>query len=599
MRPKTVRWLALGGATLLLAAVAVVIVTPPPNGYELSLYDAYPPLFWALPIGAMLLGGLAIIASVGVPDDRSWVFGLAVVLLTNALLSLLPFARGYWMHGRSDAMSHLGFVHDIAGSGEVGGNIYAPMHLLTLALAEATGTDPRTVAMVVPVVFSGLFFAGMFYLLVFVLDSRAQVLFGLPFAMLPVLRHAHLDFRPFDLSVMLVPLVLALFFKSQRTPTPAVRATFVLVLLSLLLYHPLTALFVIAAFSLYLAARYAPRISEPYATPTSLLSLSVAVYLAWYSNFSGVIRRFVRTYETLFGESEGEAPADAYTRTVEETSPELIDLLQIATISFGLEFVLFGLAFAAAGVTAALLLWGEYTLNTRSVLFLGTAVLFSLGGLSFLLIDLIVPSERPWQVAKIAAVVVTGQLFYLLLTRFDAVRSRKRLRIALSAGAVCVLLVLIVLSTFSLYQSPMGSESNQQVTQMEFEGAEWLTTHGSAADEFSEFGLRYYRFHDALYGTDPEPFPFEGRTPQRPPPDRFNYTSHDTLGESYAVDSYLLLGERGRVVYPETFADYPEFWRFTPADFERLEADHTVDRLYDNGDVTQYLVEGAAEASGE
>lgn len=609
---RTLSLLALSGLGLLIGAVGVVNVVPGPAGYEFSIYAAYPGVFWLLVIGAMLLGAAVIVGSArpptlagvaaGVRDDadaagattpeadggtadRTWVFGYAIMVLTTALLLVLPYVRGYLLYGRADALSHVGYARDIASSGGVGGNIYPPMHLLATAVADATGLPLTTVGLVLPVIFSAVYFGGMYYVLVYLFDSRTQVMFGLPFVLLPVLGRAHVGFRPYDASLMFVPVVLYLFFKSQRTPTPSTRAAFVVVLIALLLYHPLTALFLIVIFTLYNLARYVPRSMDQYTTPTNLASLSAVLFLAWYSNFTSILLRFDSLYRTLFGEETGSPPVSGYAEANEEASPALIDIVQTATFLYGVDGLLFALGFLFLGIAVLLVVRKRFAFERATLMLGGTLVLFSLGGLAFLLLDLKVPHDRPFQIAKICAAVLIGQLFYLLLYRVDWIRGRESLRNGVYVFLIGTLVVLVALSTLSLYPSPLSSSSNSQVTHMEMAGAEWVAERGNPNSTMSSVGINYGRFHHARYGT-------AASVPFRPvtAPSHFNYTTRDRVGQSYTEEGYLTVTYRGRIVYPRVFPDYRANWRYTPAEFARLELDYSASRIYSSGDYTQYQV---------
>jgi hypothetical protein len=589
MNVRERKLITLFATALLAVAVAIVIVTPPANQYEISLYGAYPIYFWIALVGAMFTAGVVVLASAGAPDDRSWVFGVVVMLLSNVLLLSLPLARGYYMYVRGDPLSHLGYIRDILASGDIGGNLYPPLHLLAIAVAEATGLELTTIAMVVPLGFLLLYFGSMFHLLVHLLDSRQRILFGLPFVFMPVLRYAHPEFRPFGMSLMLLPLVFYLLIRSQRAPVARIRAVFVVVLVTTLLYHPLTALFVIGIFGIWLAARHVSVVRVDISTPTNVLSLSAVVFLAWYSNFAGIILRFERVYAALFGTSEGEAPIDGYTGVIESASPSLVDLLRVGTFKFGLEGILFALGFAFIAVALSFALRGD-SIDSYISMLATTLAVFSLGGLAFLVFDLIVPHVRPFQIAKISGVVLAGQLFYLLRGRVRWIHERPRLRTGVVAVAIVTLLLLTTLSTIGVHHSPIESESNQQVTEMKFEGTAWLTEYGTATDSLLQAGVVHYRVSSALYGTQAEVNP---PLTSLPPP-RFNYTEYDTLGDSYTEDQYLTISRQARIVYPELFPDYRDSWRYTPGNFARLERDRTVSRIYDNGDSTHYLVDGTA-----
>jgi len=589
MRWRTPRRIAFFGLSLLVIATIVVLRVPPAEHYEISIYRAYPGYFWALIVGAMSAGLIATVTSAKTPKDRSWMFGPPLVLMTNFMLLMLPYFRGYYMYGRADPMSHLGFVRDIVQTGTTGSNIYPLTHLLTMAVTDATGSNLMIVSMLIPPVFSLLYFGSLFYLLCILFDSREQILFGLPFAFIPVLRIAHLGLRPYDLSVMLIPFTFYLFFRGQRDPIPSIRAAFVIAVFAQLLYHPLTALFVIGVFSLYLLSKHSSHVQKKYATPTNLFSLMLMVFLVWYSTFAGIIIRFKRIYFTLFGTSQGKPPVAAYTGTINEASPPLIDIVRVATFKYGIEFLLFGLGFAFLGLATILLVRQEYVPDIITVMFGGTLALFSVGGLIFLLTDLIVPPTRPFQIAKIGTVVLAGQLFYLAWDHFEWIWRRPVFRTGFWSTFAVVLVLLATLSTFSVYKSPLESERNGQATQMEFEGSKWLIEHGNATDELARFGITFNRFYHAQFGTRTR-----DRFSEKTPPSHFNYTTKDRLGQSYRTDHYLTITRKGRIVYPEMFPNYPERWRFTPNDFERLERDSTTNRVYDSGDYNQYLVDGTA-----
>lgn len=594
MRSNRLEKIALFGLVLLIVAVGIVIVTPPARQYELSIYATYPTFFWILIMGAMIAGLAVIVGSAWQDTGQTWIFGLLVVLLTNALLLLLPYIRGYLMYGRGDALSHIGFVQDIVTSGNIEGNIYPLMHLLVIAVADATGSDPIAVSMLVPLVFSVLYFGGIYFLMVHMFDSRERILLGLPLAILPILGHAHLGFRPFDVSVMLVPLALYLLILGQRNTAPAVRATFVVVLLSLLLYHPLTALFVVAIFFVYLIGKYTPRISKQSATPTNLVSLSAAVFLAWYSNFKEIIFRLDNVY-TTFTEGGGNPPVAAYTDTVQESQPALIDLARVALFRYGTEMVLFALGSIFVTLLVALYVRKVYIPDAHIFMFAGTIVFFVVVGFVFLMMDLPAPHTRPWQFALVGVVVLAGEGFYVIRHYTDLPTTNRGVRKVGQATFTGLLIVLVVLSVFSVHRSPLVSEANHQVTEMEVDGAEWLTEHRTASDGLSEVGISYHRYHHAQYGVRSATTPFSGVAP----PPHFNYTTRATLGQSYSSDRYLLISRKGRIVYPQGYPNYPENWRYTPSEFARVERDSTVNRIYDNGDLTQYTIEGTQGDAGD
>ncbi|KOX92476.1 hypothetical protein AMS69_14085 [Haloarcula rubripromontorii] len=588
-RARHLELLTLLGTGLLILAVAVVSAVPSATKYEISIYGALPSYFWVSIVGALFVGGLVILLSAAEPADTTWQPALALMILSNLVLFLMPFLRGYQMYGREDPMSHLGYIRDFVVTGEIGANIYPPAHVLAVTVSDATGLDWMTVVMVLSPVFSLLYYGAMFYLLRTVFDSRREMLFGIPFVMLPVLRFAHLGFRPFALSIMLIPFSLYLLFKSDQSATPATRTAFVIVLFAQTFYHPLTALFVIGVFVLYRGSNHVPSMGGPFPTTKNLFSISVALFAVWYTQYAGILLRFKRIYTTLFGVDQGEPPVAAYQQTIQESSPALIDILRVILFKYGVEFMLFGLGFTFTVAAAALVWKGRYVPTPHLGMFTGTVVVFSFGGLLFLVSDLIVPPNRPFQIAKIGAIVLVGQLLYVGWIKIDWSERRIGRTVGFWPTAVVVLLLLASLSTFSVYKSPLSSERNPQVTEMELEGSAWLMGHGEATENLDRFGITFHRHHDYRNGVQTSDNFDEGT-----PPSHFNYTTRQYLGSSYDSDHYLTITRKGRITYPELFPGYRDRWRYTPGDFDQLERDQTVNRLYDNGDYTQYLVNATA-----
>jgi len=69
--------------------------------------------------------------------------------------------------------------------------------------------------------------------------------------------------------------------------------------------------------------------------------------------------------------------------------------------------------------------------------------------------------------------------------------------------------------------------------------------------------------------------------------DHFAYDEYDTVGEQYAEDKYAAITKFDRILYSTV---WKVVGRFDEADFERLEQDPTVSKLYSNGELDVYLI---------
>jgi hypothetical protein len=289
----------------------------------------------------------------------------------------------------------------------------------------------------------------------------------------------------------------------------------------------------------------------------------------------------------------GTAQLDSYASTVERTSPSILDLVEVAIVSYGTSVVLSGLATLAI-VLAVVGYWrGPDTLTRPVVTVAVSFAAFVVLSVIFLVNDFPVGFGRPLLAARLFAVVLAGLAFATLWQR----RRQPRVRTAIRLSMYGSILLLVVLSTVGLYYSPLMLRSNMQVTEMELAGSEWLFEHDEGTSPIETVGLEQRRQFDALYGKRASS-PVIRRTGTVPPP-HFNYTEHATLGQSYERDTYLVVTKLGRITYPRKFPSYRDQWRYTRGDFDRLERDPTVAKVYSNGEFDLYLIhENATTTEG-
>jgi hypothetical protein len=318
------------------------------------------------------------------------------------------------------------------------------------------------------------------------------------------------------------------------------------------------------------------------------------VFATWYLNFAGIIYRFESVLNVFFADEGGTSTLDSYTSTVSRTSPELIDILRIATFKYGKSLVLF--IFAGLFVATVVLQYLRNRRTTEMNIYVTVFAVcfggFASGSLLFLVFDLIVGWGRPLMFANIFGLVLAGLFFYTLWSQLDS-ESRSTISDASYRGFVTV---LVVLAVFTVYPSPYGSNMNPQVTEMEYEGTEWLFDHRVDNYQAEEFGISQRRFFEAQNGE--QPLPDGIRREETLPPEHFNYTLYPTVGQSYTDNTYLLLTELGRITYPAKFPGYRQSWSFTPEDFNRVERDPTVTQFYDNGEFDAYFISGSRGPAG-
>ncbi len=576
---------AIVGVASLLVACAVLLTVPPASGYEIYIYTAYPWYFWAAIVGAIVGGQVAVLAAAtgGRVNGSAAGFGAAVSVGGVLVVTVLPSLRGYPVYGRADVLTHLGLIADLETVGTAE-NIYPPTHLVVQALSGATGLEPMTVIQLLPVAFTGVFLGSLYYLVRRLYD-RQRALFALPFVLAPVLAGAHVTAVPFALSLLFTPLVVYLLVAERATAARPVRLLLAVTIVGLVLYHPLTAVFLLIVLALYavIERTVAPGRVSP--TPARAALFAGVVFGARYLTMTGILIRFQTVTDDFLG-GGGRSQLGGTVDTIERTSPEFADVLKIAVFQYGSTAILYGLAALLLAVVAGRWLRDRGWPGHVAVVFGAVTVTFAGLGVLFLTNDFIVGFGRPLAFGEIFAAVLAGSVWYVAWQRTDRAAGRAAVTVAL----VVVLAAVVGLTVASTFSSPIVAETNQQVTEMELDGMAWTFENRNDEMLVEEFGIDQYRFYDLRYGV--ENATATVRREGTVPPDHFNYTTYETLGRSYESDHYLVLTRLGRITYPVKFPGYRDQWAFTPADFARIQFDPTVAQVYDNGEFETYRIDG-------
>ncbi len=156
-------------------------------------------------------------------------------------------------------------------------------------------------------------------------------------------------------------------------------------------------------------------------------------------------------------------------------------------------------------------------------------------------------------------------------------KNKKR---ALTITAVVIILALTSgISIFSVYHSPWIFSASWHITNMDVKGSDWFLAHRNSSLEFDAMGV--------------DPSLLLGKIGLMPA--HFNYSYHETLGESLARDSYAVINKRCKLANADpmivkTRLGMRSGWGFNEDDFKKLENDSSVAKLYSNGEFDTFLV---------
>jgi len=239
----------------------------PANGYELSIYNSTPIVFW---FGSMLSIIIGIFVIFFVRTDKYDRVATGLAGLSMFATVSLPIIRGYHFKGESDALTHLGYVRDLHNDVlSVADFRYPFIHLLTSTLSTVTEITATHALLLIVSLFVLTFFIFV-PLSVRAVLNNGEIVYVSVFSALLILpitniRGSHMQVHPTSQAIMFIPVILYLFtrrYLDSKLYTPLL----LLVAVAFVLLHPQQAanlvifFAVIAGYQLYL--RLKGRVSD-------------------------------------------------------------------------------------------------------------------------------------------------------------------------------------------------------------------------------------------------------------------------------------------------------------------------------------------------
>lgn len=575
----------LGCLCFLLLVVALLLIDrhSPATGYELSIYDSLPALVWICLIGA-LAGATGMIVHQAFAGDKSgyWLLGFLVLILTLSIMLLLPVFRAYYLYGAADTLAVVGWTRGVLQSGHFGeSNRYPVTHVMTAQLSHVTGAPTEEVLKYVPVLFTVLFMLFSYLLASSVAYSKGQALLVAGSGTL-FFNYYHVSAYPQTLSIMALPMVFYLYFRSRAKRSAPFRIAFVAVLLLFPYFHPAPAAALIACLLAAEAAKavWRRRTGAPYSVasdwgdrvtlePVLICTVTFLTWISAYEIFGTTIRR---TLGWLTREIEVIPHVATLERTLEQQGLSIFQQAELALKMYGDNLIYLVLC----GIALIIVAWSFWRRRYEGSKVFGLSMPFLISGPVWVLIfattlRVTVGRLLGANIMMWATPVLAGFALYELFRR------RKKAGPVL---ATAILTVSSVVGIFGVYHSPYILQPSWQTTTAGVRGSQWFLEHRRPRSDASVLG--------EMTGWGASTFGM---------PQHFAYEHIELLGSLLQRDFYLLINSRfrmapedptlaGRLVSDPKMADAD----FNTADFARLQQDSSVHRTYVNGDLEMMWV---------
>ncbi|WP_338901919.1 hypothetical protein [Salinibaculum marinum] len=546
-----------------------IAVVPPVSGYETSIYEPYPLTFWiALFLSIALIVVVLLTASV---SSRSF-YGRALILLAAnyGILLFLPTFRGYQLHDNAngDILVHLGHIRTIVVEGNVP-DLWYPFEHVLMAVFAVFGVPLEESSMLFTLVFLLIFVTTAGVFLRSVLRRNFALAAGTAAATPLLMASFTVSAQPSIFSVFLLPILLTFSYRFRRTLDKRYFFLLCLILFAIILFHPVTSLFVIGILcSTWLFGQvYEWLTGHRIPTPDWNLALAmIPLLFIWYTGFDKTWFMLNKKLKTLTG-----ATASPVGATTEETVLLTFEQIMIRFVQ------LYGAVFIYLIIAAIVTLVVIFRISRGSVTFPGMylSLLFVMGFFSALTL-LISPIESFAPIRSSRFLIVMAVLLVSTALVSATYTDYQRSLTVIITGAI---IVAIALSVAIVYQP------NIHMTKSEFEGAKYVNEyHASSA---SVYNVRMTdNMEDYLHSvprSEIETYHFGGLGKKLP--HRLGYTKNNTAAETFG-NAFLVTKEADTKFYEASyfFPDQQEsLFIFNESDKAKLHDDVTVNKLYENG----------------
>ncbi len=602
------KMLAIACLGLIIVALFVARNTPA-AGQESSIYTATPPIVWGFLIFSIISGLSIVVYQIYLgkhEKDRIWLVGLLLILLSYTAVLSLHIVRGYLLWGRGDVIRHLRTTWEIISTGHFqGGNYYPISHIFTAQLSHILGVDALVLFGYIPVLFAVLYIAFMYLLARSVLPSKGQVILA-TIASAVIVHHWYISFGPSKLSIMMLPLAFYLGIRILSDSNLQYRMQFAILFIILIFLYPLFHMQPAIAIFIFLVTLWIPtkiyrRLRRNSAAATtsypkwrsSSATILIVWWFTWVSSF-GIYATFIRNVRDML-RGGGVTPLEHLGQEMSKVMGYgygVSNYLDGFVRVYG-NMLLFIIIALVAFPIISRKLSARGDLNNLYSLY-GPLAAFALGTIVLYLGQELFGPSRAFPYMVMTATIFVGFILHEMIVKAQSsLRGRGFAKLTLVA-VVLILGLTFVAGSYKAYSSPYIYTFSQQVAENEIRGVDFLFHHrdtNTRTVDYYAVGMRNLHLllgeEEARYGKN------IWQEPGGTIPLHFGYDSGSLLGAAYYENKYMVINYSFRQLYVNVFPRLAEH-RFLPSDFEKLEDDFSLDKVYTNGELDVWEVHGIA-----
>lgn len=584
-----------------ITAIMFFIYENPMTSYGISIYSQVNLIIWITLITALLCGLFISLWYLEDYNTHWWKLGLFIIIFVNSIIILLPSLIGYKYNIGGDHLTHLGYTLNILQSGVIENNIYPGFHLIMSYISLISNISPEILLNYFGILFYFLFIFYSYILANSLLKKKA-VRYAVLCSTVPFFYFYYALF-PMGYAFITFILIFYLYFKYNSNKSITLAIILILLTIVMVFLHPVSAFFLLLTFLVYELANMLKnnniKFNKKMFTISNIknyrISISFALILfvtfnLWLWNNFKVWSKFVNGIIDLFSN-------ELTTTPITEKAAEGFSALNLSIFEImKLFFETYGDVFIYGIITiiTIILIWKNDALVSKYTKNKGINV-FALVFL-FLSVLAIIDFVQPLTILSSGRLIFLSIIFLPLFTGLGLSLISEKINTNIIKNKKIVTLVIVgiiytssLVGIFDLHFSPITYKTNPAITNANIDGVNWIISNGNKNLQTIRLGIdTLSRYVDESYGIQAVKYPYQNK--KFIIPDHFNYNNDLYFGKNLNKDTYMITRANYIIeLYKEVF---PSVNRFTISDFRSLDNDITVNKIYENGEVENWYING-------
>ncbi|EKF86362.1 hypothetical protein A994_02728 [Methanobacterium formicicum DSM 3637] len=514
--------------------------------------------------------------------NKNYIFlGFFLVTFSSILVLSLAIMKGYFLWNMSgDPSDHINKINYILKYGFFEKtNFYPILHIFSSQFLIISDISLNSASWILPLFFEILCIPFVYVLSNSILKDYKKSILATIFSCTLILGW-YISFTPNHLANLFFPLVMMILIKSILTEQNRIQWRILLIIMVFLLppFHPVVAismLLIVASLLgfAFFSEKYSKRKDVIINISLTLIILVGVWTITWISSFYLWDKTLINIH-TLISEGGPTSISKLSNQAAYANN------LGYNIVEYGLKTYGGPLFFIIMSVLAFPIIWKERKNERMKNLLMLYFPLIILGItlISFYFLNLFGPTRMLIYITYFC-IIISGFFLYKIIGKIKSYKN-----IYLSAIAL-ILLLIFVNGSLTTYPSHYSLSTSLETSKSEIIGFNWFFEDRNVKTPISGISIDPDRFAAYLGINQKNIIMYKKNIV----PYHFGYNNSTSLSEFYDKNVYLILTQRDKTYYIDVFPELANI-RWSTTDFEKLNYDQNVNKLYSNGEFDTWLI---------